>query len=269
MSLVSIQRVTKTYASKRGLVTAVDDVSLSLNRGTAYGILGESGSGKSTLARILLALVEPTDGVVEFDGHDVFRLTKKQLRLLRARFRIVFQEPFESLNPKMRVRHIVAEPLHILKTASSAEIDRRVTEALDSVQLDQGLLDRFPAQLSGGQQQRVGIARAMITNPDLLVLDEPTASLDQAVRGIVLDLLGRIQRERDLTILMISHDIHSLARLCSELFVMRSGRIVESGAVDQVLARPQEPYTQMLLGSVLMPAVLLNPPVGGDTASNE
>lgn len=261
MSLVHVDRVTKIYSAKSGDIAAVDGVTMHLEKGCAYGVLGESGSGKSTLGRILMGLIDPTEGVVRFDGEDIYALPKKELRRLRTRFRIVFQEPFESLNPRMRVSQIVAEPLKIWHKLSKQALDERVREALASVKLDEILLSRLPHQLSGGQQQRVGIARAIITNPDLLVLDEPTASLDQAVRGIVLDLLSHIQRDRGLTILMISHDLHSLARICSQLFVMKEGRIVEEGSLDLILGSPKEEYTKHLMSSILMPPALLGSPV--------
>lgn len=253
MGLLDLDAVSRTFELPGGhRVHAVDDLSFSIERGETVALIGESGSGKTTAGRLALRLLEPTSGTVSFEGTELSSLPRKQLRKVRERLQVVFQEPFESLNPRLRVGSTIAEPLiiHGLESDEAAR-NRRVLGALEHVGLGAEFADRFPGELSGGQQQRVGIARAIVTNPSFVVLDEPTSSLDLSVRAQILQLLARLQRETQMAYLFISHDIHTVRYVADRILVMYLGRIVESGPVDQLFDDPQHPYTKALLSSSL------------------
>ncbi|MEZ2388062.1 ABC transporter ATP-binding protein [bacterium RCC_150] len=260
MPIIELKDVRKTFRSPRGhFVTAVDGISLAVESGETLGIIGESGSGKSTLGRLMLRLIEADSGTVLLEGEDIRALSKAQLRSRRRRWQIVFQEPFASLNPRLTIRQIVEEPLIVAKTYGSREERlRRVTDTLEEVGLSQDFLNRRPANLSGGQQQRVGIARCLVTDPALVVLDEPTSSLDLTIRASILRMLARLQRSRGLTYVFVSHDIETVRHFCSRVAVMHRGRFVETGTTDNVLFDPQQPYTQALM-SAAMPPIPYNP----------
>ena len=231
-------------------VVAVDDVSFAVPAGSVLGVVGESGCGKSTLARLILGLLEPTAGDVLVDGQRLGGMDRRaRARLIQP----VFQDPFASLNPKRRVRDIVAMPLIAQGDIGTAEIDRRVGEALERVGLsrDQGL--RFPAQLSGGQRQRVAIARALVLRPRIVVCDEPTSALDVSVQAQILNLLAELRRDLGLTYLFISHNLAVVEHIASEVAVMYLGRIVERAESERLFAAPRHPYTRALLASVLTP----------------
>lgn len=252
--IVVARNLSKTFAArgKGGSVVAVNDVSLSLDRGDTLGLVGESGSGKSTLGRMLARLIEPDEGTVMLEGTDLTALHGKSLRRARSRFQVVFQEPYASLDPRMTVMQIVEEPLIATRLVRSARERReRVLAALDDVGLPRDFASRKPGALSGGQQQRVGIARALISEPTFVVLDEPTSSLDQTVRASILQLLVHLQRTKSLTFVFISHDIHTVRRICNRTAVMHLGNIVEIGPTENILERPQHPYTKKLLSAVL------------------
>ncbi len=230
-------------------VVALDDVSFEVESGTTLGLVGESGSGKSTAARCVLGLIKADAGEIEVLGRQITRAKGAELRAWRRDMQIVFQEPADALGPRIRVGAAIAEPLVLHTELRGAEREARVRELLSLVDLADDLYDRFPHQLSGGQQQRVNIARALATNPKLLVLDEPTSSLDVSVRAGVLRLLLRLQRQLGLTYLLISHDLPTVRRVCNRVAVIYLGRIVEQGPASLVLANPAHPYTQYLLGS--------------------
>ncbi|HLU43830.1 MAG TPA: ABC transporter ATP-binding protein [Natronosporangium sp.] len=232
-------------------VYAVNDVSFTVDAGETLALIGESGSGKSTVGRLVLGLLHSTSGQVIFGGRPMKSLSKSELRRLRAKLQVVFQEPFESLNPRMRVGAIVEEPLRIHTSMSAQERRSRVVETLERVGLGEQYLDRFPRQLSGGQQQRVGIARAIVTRPSLVVLDEPTSSLDVSVRAQTLQLLGELQRELGIGYVFISHDIHTVSHFSHRVAVMYLGMIVETGPTREVLSNPRHPYTRALLSAAL------------------
>ena len=255
MAFLTAQNLKRTFASRRRgaqAVIAVDNVSLSVDRGQTLGLVGESGSGKSTLGRLISRLIEPDEGSVILGDVDLTRLRGHKLRLARSEFQVVFQEPFASLNPRMAVGQIIEEPLLATRLVRSrGERRDRVAAILEEVGLPLEFLDRRPADLSGGQQQRVGIARALVSKPKLVILDEPTSSLDQTVRAEILSLLAGLQQTHGLTFIFISHDIHTVRRLCDRTAVMHLGRIVETGDTADVLERPQHPYTRKLLSAAL------------------
>jgi oligopeptide/dipeptide ABC transporter ATP-binding protein len=250
--LVSAVEVRKAYQFRaRQRLVAVDKVSLTIAKGESLGVVGESGSGKTTLARCLIRLIEATSGQILFDGTDLAHASSAQLRRLRRRFQIVFQDPYDSLNPRWKASQTLEEPLKLLTGMSPTERRQRVGELLSLVRLDDRFRDRYPHQLSGGQQQRVGIARALATNPDLVVLDEPTSALDALVRIEILDLLNALRERLNLTYLYISHDIESVRRVCTRIAVMYLGQVVESGPAATVISNPVHPYTRALMSAVL------------------
>jgi peptide/nickel transport system ATP-binding protein len=243
--LVEARKLTKEYGASR----VVDEVSFTIARGETLGLVGESGSGKSTVARMLLRLVEPTSGQVLFDGTDVLAAGKHELRALRQRMQMVFQDPFAALDPKMRVREIVAEPFAIHGGYKRDVVRARVTELLNEVGLGAEVLERYPHEFSGGQRQRINIARALALKPELLVLDEPVSALDVSVGAQVINLLRELQRKHGLTYLFISHSMPLVRYLCDRVAVMQRGRLVELGDVLDVCERPREEYTQRLIAA--------------------
>ena len=263
MSLLEVEDLAVQYPVARGIVgtvarkpkqvvRAVDGVSFSLARGELLALVGESGCGKTTTAQTVLRLVEPMRGRIAFDGGEITKLGQRDLRSLRRRMQIVYQDPYESLDPRLTVRAAVEEPLRIHGVGGSkAQRDERVRDALGRVELtpQELFLDRYPHELSGGQRQRVAIAAAIVLDPDLLVADEPVSMLDVSVRAGVLSLLDRL-REGGLGALMITHDLSTAARFADRIAVMYLGRIVEEGPAAEVVGNPQHPYTKALLSVV-------------------
>ena len=243
--LIEARGLTKEYGASR----VVDDVTFSIRRGETLGLVGESGSGKSTVARMLLRLVEPTSGSVLFDGTDVLAASKPDLRALRQRMQMVFQDPFAALNPKMRIREIVGEPFAIHGGYSREAARTRITELLGEVGLDTDVLERYPHEFSGGQRQRINIARALALKPEFLALDEPVSALDVSVGAQVINLLRDLQRTHGLTYLFISHSMPLVRYLCDRVAVMERGHLVEIGDVLQVCEQPREAYTQRLIAA--------------------
>ncbi len=235
-------------------IKAVDGVSFELNRGETFGLVGESGCGKSTTAMAILRMLEPTAGRIVFDGEDLSAYNQRQLRPIRRRMQMVFQDPFGSLNPRMRVREIVGEPLKVHGLAGSRRRFReRVAELLDLVGLLPAMGDRYPHQFSGGQRQRIGIARALALEPDLLICDEAVSALDVSIQAQVLNLLMDLQAKLGLTYLFIAHDLSVVRHLSDRIGVMYLGRIVEVADRDELFERPRHPYTEALLASVPTP----------------
>jgi oligopeptide/dipeptide ABC transporter ATP-binding protein len=236
----------------RALLRAVRGVSLSVDSGQTLGLVGESGSGKTTVGRCILRLVEPSTGEIFFHGRDVARIPQAEFRHLRPKMQVVFQEPYDSLDPRVATGAAIAEPLRLWTRLSGAERKDRVEALARSVGLQARLLERLPHELSAGNAQRVAIARALATEPELLVLDEPTSALDALARAEIIELLGRIQREQDLAYLFISHDLHVIRHLSSRVNVMYLGTIVEAAPTEELFANPLHPYTRALLSALLV-----------------
>ena len=252
--LVEISNLKVVFKQPNNLsVHALNGIDLNIYENETLGLIGESGSGKSTLGKAILGL-NNFEGNIEVFGKAVDLNDKYNLNTIRKSIGVVFQEPFQSLNTRMKIKNILSEPLVIHnKKISKEEIEQRTFRVMESVLLGKEHLEKYPSQLSGGQQQRVGIARAIINNPKLVILDEPTSSLDLAVRNDVLRLLKNIQNEFGLTYLFISHDIHTIKNISNKTAVMYLGAIMEYGDTNKVITEPQHPYTQALLSSVLSP----------------
>jgi len=235
----------------RGWIKAVDGVSVQVAEGETLGIVGESGSGKTTLAKLFLLLTRPTSGSLLFDDQEVSTFTKEDLTRYRRAVQAVFQDPYSSLNPRMRVADIVAEPLPPEASASRATVRERVAQALELVGLSQESVALYPHEFSGGQRQRIAIARALVTYPKLIILDEPVSALDVSIRAQILNLLKGLQERLGLAYVMISHDLAAARYLSTRLAVMYAGKLVEMGECDAVYATPRHPYTQALLSAAL------------------
>lgn len=243
--------IKKWFFEKQEYVKAVDDVSISLYRGETLGIVGESGCGKSTLARTILRLIEPTKGSITYDGKDLCALRGRDLRAIRRHMQIVFQDPYSSLHPRMKIGEILAEPLIISGMIKDKKMrQERAEELLAMVGLDKDYMDRYPHEFSGGQRQRIVIARALATNPELLICDEPVSALDVSVRAQVLNLLEELQDKLSLTYMFISHDLSVVEHICDRVAIMYLGQLMEIGTVDQIFDSPMHPYTQALLSAI-------------------
>jgi oligopeptide transport system ATP-binding protein len=236
-----------------GYVHAVDGVSFGVRRGEAFGLVGESGCGKTTLAQTVIRLYAPTAGRIVFDGHDLARLGPAQLRAYRRRIQMIFQDPYASLDPRMTVGAIVAEPLEIFGIGSRKQRDELVRELLRTVGLNASMLNRYPHEFSGGQRQRIGIARALALQPELVICDEPVSALDVSIQAQVLNLLRDLQSGFGLTYLFIAHNLAVVAYVCDRIGVMYLGKLVELGTTEQITTRPRHPYTQALLSAVPVP----------------
>jgi peptide/nickel transport system ATP-binding protein len=253
--VLSLKNVTIDYP-KRGRVPAfraVEDVSLEIHPGELLGLVGESGSGKTTIGRAAMGLLPITEGELRVVGEDIANLPTKELRLLRRKTGIVFQDPASSLNPRMPVGQSIGEPMLLAGVASGKELDRKVEGLLEQVELPTFFRNRYPHELSGGQKQRIGIARALSLSPELLVADEPTSALDVSVQSRFLELLLELQEQLDFACLFISHDLAVVDQLAHRIAVLRNGRLVEQGTRDEILRGAKDPYTQRLIAAVPLP----------------
>ncbi|SIT07625.1 ABC transporter ATP-binding protein [Paracoccus saliphilus] len=251
--LLQIHNLSKRFETPRGTVHAVNDVSFDIRRGSITGLVGESGSGKTTLGRSLLRLIEPSEGQTIFDGTDLNRLDKSGLRAARRRMQIIFQDPVSSLNPRLRVRDVIAEGLRAHGIGNTRSRRDKVAELLEEVGLSADHMNRFPHEFSGGQRQRIGIARALALEPEFIVADESVSALDVSIQAQVLNLLLELREKRNLTMLFIAHDLSVVEYLCDQIVVMYLGRIVEKGPSRPLYRNPSHPYTQALLSAIPMP----------------
>jgi oligopeptide transport system ATP-binding protein len=257
--LLEVRNLVKEFSRRHGLfraaasVRAVDGVSFTIDQGETFGLVGESGSGKTTTGRCILRLIEPTSGEVRFNGEDVLSFSRTRLRQARRDMQIVFQDPYSSLNPRMRVGSIVEEPLIIHGIGDRASRRMRVAELFELVGLDPDQLRRYPHQFSGGQRQRIGLARALALNPSLVIADEPVSALDVSVQAQVINLLMDLQERLKLTYLFIAHDLRLVRHICERVAVMYQGRIVEMGTTESLFEAPAHPYTRALLSAIPMP----------------
>jgi oligopeptide transport system ATP-binding protein len=257
--LVEVRHLVKQFARREGLFTkstfvrAVNDVSFTVEEGETFGLVGESGSGKTTTGRCILRLIEPTAGEVLFRGADVLAMSAEELRSARRNMQIVFQDPYGSLNPRMRIRTIVEEPLIIHRIGTRRERADRVVELCRLVGLNPDLLDRYPHEFSGGQRQRIGVARALALSPSFIIADEPVSALDVSIQAQVVNLLLDLQQKLKLAYLFIAHDLRLVEHICRRTAVMYLGRIVELADTARLFHSPQHPYTQALLSAIPVP----------------
>ncbi|MBV9824864.1 MAG: ABC transporter ATP-binding protein [Alphaproteobacteria bacterium] len=261
--LCELHDIRKEYVLRRGLlerftrperrVAAVDGVSLAIPQGRIFGLVGESGCGKSTLGQIMVRLIEPTSGTLLYRGNDVSRLPPEERHSFRHRVQMVFQDTSSSLNPRKRIRRALGEAIRAREVSNGIKtpvVQAEMTELMRQVGLDVALLGRFPHELSGGQRQRIGIARALAMKPELLIADEPVSSLDVSLQGQIINLLQDLNDRLNLTIVLVSHDLAVVARICAEIAVMKEGKIVEQGPPRTVLGAPSHAYTRTLLSSI-------------------
>ncbi|WP_219838297.1 ABC transporter ATP-binding protein [Paenibacillus sp. R14(2021)] len=258
--LLEVNRLKKYFPIKEGLfsrtvgsVKAVDDISFSIKRGETFGLVGESGSGKSTVGRTILRLTDKTDGEVKFKGIDLHGLPPEELRLLRPKMQLIFQDPYSSLNPRVRIGDAIGEALIEHGLVLRADVRARVLEVLAACGLSSYHIDRFPNEFSGGQRQRVGIARALVLNPDLIIADEPVSALDVSIQAQIINLFRSMQEKSGLTYLFISHDLSVVEHLCSRIGVMYLGSMMETASRDELFREPLHPYTKALLSAVPVP----------------
>lgn len=255
MPLLEVKNLLKEFKLRQSkkVVHAVTDVSFTLESGTTLGLVGESGSGKTTTGRCILNLIDHTGGDIFFKGTNLSNLRKKEIRKLRPAMQMVFQEPFESLDPRMKLSQIIEEPLKLWGKMSKREIQKRVLELSNMVGIPSASLMNYPHQVSGGMQQKTGIARALATKPDLIVFDEPTSNLNPSAHAEIIELLVRLQKELNIGYIFISHDLTAVQHVSHTIAIMYLSRIIEMGTVEEIFANPTHPYTRALLGSVLFP----------------
>ena len=254
--LLDVQHLKKYFSTSSGMLHAVDDVSFQIERGKTLGIVGESGCGKSTIGRTILRLLEPTSGSVIFDGVDLTTLSKEELRIMRQKMQIIFQDPFSSLDPRMTVSQTIAEPLKlhgIIKDKKARE--QRVLELMDTVGLAERLYDTYPHELDGGRRQRIGIARALAMKPKFIVCDEPVSALDVSIQAQILNLMEDIQDQEGLTYIFITHDLSVVNHFADDIAVMYMGRMVEKAPAEELFENPLHPYTQALLSAIPVPDI--------------
>ena len=259
--LANVSQLKKYFPIKEGIifdrmignVRAVDDVSFQIFRGETLGLVGESGSGKTTVGRSLLRIIEPTSGRIEFDGRDIVGMNRKEFREIQHRMQMIFQDPYASLNPRIRVGDIVAEPLEIQGALSKREVKDRVVELLELVGLETSYLKRYVHEFSGGQRQRIGIARALVLKPDLIVCDEPISALDVSIQAQIVNLLEELQDKFGLTYLFIAHDLSMVRQVSDRIAVMYLGKIMELASKKSIYTNPLHPYTKALKSAVPVP----------------
>lgn len=273
--IIEVKDLKKWYPLRRGIISrilreekqeyvkAVDGVSFKVDRGDIYGLAGESGCGKTTIGKTILRLLDPTSGDIFFKGVNISKMAEDKIKNMRNKMQIIYQDPYESLNPRMKVGTIISEPLRVYKLAKGKELDGKVVKALEDVELipPQDFINRYPYELSGGQRQRVAVARALILNPSFIVADEPVSMLDVSIRAGILKLLLKLRKEREISYLYITHDLATAKHLCDRIAIIYLGKIVEEGT-PELLTEPLHPYTQALVAAVPVPdPEFTSPPV--------
>ena len=248
---LEIKHLKKYFKTPSGLLHAVDDVSFTIEKGHTLGVVGESGCGKTTLGRTVLRLTEPTEGEIYFDGQAITKLGKADMKKLRQKMQLIFQDPYASLNPRLSVSEIIREPMEVGKMyKSKQEIHSRVKELMDVVGLAPRLINAYPHELDGGRRQRIGIARALATNPEFIVCDEPVSALDVSIQAQILNLMMDLQEERELAYMFITHDMSVVKHISTEIAVMYLGQCVELAPTEELFENPQHPYTKALLSAI-------------------
>ena len=254
--ILEVRNLKKYFKTPKGMLHAVDDVSFSIQRGKTLGIVGESGCGKSTTGRTILRLLEPTSGEVLFEGRDILGLSKDEMRQMRQKMQIIFQDPYSSLNPRMTSSDIIAEPLRLHKLCSgSADCEKRVERIMETVGLAERLINSYPHELDGGRRQRVGIARALVLQPSFIVCDEPVSALDVSIQAQILNLMQDLQEQLHLTYIFITHNLSVVNHLADEIAVMYLGQVVEKAPAVELFEHPQHPYTKALLSAIPVPSL--------------
>ena len=255
-NILEVKHLKKYFETPRGTLHAVDDVSFSIQRGKTLGIVGESGCGKSTTGRAILRLIEPTSGQVLFEGQDVLKLNKTQMRRLRCDMQIVFQDPYSSLDPRKSVSELISEPIrlhHLIR--DKQQMQQRVLELMETAGLAERLVNTYPHELDGGRRQRIGIARALALNPKFIVCDEPVSALDVSIQAQILNLLGNLQEQMGLTYIFITHDLSVVNHFADDIAVMYLGQLVEKAGSEELFAHPMHPYTEALLSAIPVPSL--------------
>ena len=248
--LIEVKDLCKFFPTPRGMLHAVDHVDMFIEKGHTVGVVGESGCGKTTLGRTMIHLLPKTSGTILYRGQDISDPSKKELSSIREKMQIIFQDPYSSLDPRMYVMQLIAEPLRLTKKYSRAEIDRKVTELMDTVGLARRLRYTYPHELDGGRRQRIGIARALALDPEFVVCDEPVSALDVSIQAQVLNLMQDLQKDRGLTYMFITHDLSVVRYISDDICVMYLGQMVEKGPAEEVFQAPVHPYTKALLSAL-------------------
>lgn len=255
-NILEVKHLKKYFETPRGTLHAVDDVSFSIQRGKTLGIVGESGCGKSTTGRAILRLIEPTSGQVLFEGQDVLKLNKAQIRRLRCDMQIIFQDPYSSLDPRKSVSELISEPIRLHRSIrDKQQLQQRVLELMETVGLAERLVNTYPHELDGGRRQRIGIARALALNPKFIVCDEPVSALDVSIQAQILNLLGNLQEQMGLTYIFITHDLSVVNHFADDIAVMYLGQLIEKASSEELFAHPMHPYTEALLSAIPVPSL--------------
>lgn len=253
--LLDVKNLTKYFQTSRGVLHAVDDVTFQIQRGRTLGLVGESGCGKSTTGRAILRLIEPTSGEVDFEGQDIAKLSKSEMRWIRKDMQLIFQDPFSSINPRKTIAQTISQPLLLHKICSSKEREERVLDIMNTVGLAPRLMNTYPHELDGGRRQRIGIARALAMNPKFIVCDEPVSALDVSIQAQILNLMKELQEKNELTYLFITHDLSVVNHFSDDIAVMYLGKLIEKAPAEELFAHPMHPYTQALLSAIPVPDI--------------
>ena len=252
-NILEVRGLKKYFNTPHGLLHAVDDLSFNIEKGKTLGVVGESGCGKSTLGRVILRLIDSTEGDVLFEGKDVLKYSKAEMRAMRKSMQIIFQDPHESINPRMSVGELIAEPLIVNKICKGAEMDKKVRELMDTVGLAERMINSYPHELDGGRRQRIGIARALSVSPKFIVCDEPVSALDVSIQAQILNLMQDLQKERGFTYMFITHNLSVVKHISDDIMVMYLGKMVEKAPKSELFKNPMHHYTRELLEAIPIP----------------